>query len=158
MADSIVAATTKYLLSLSAVVDAVGESNTIPAVPFIFQNNLKQVVERSSSVALVVSRRGNWASANPYNTVKTPRVSITMFVDPLRDSSGNVTDLDGSPNRGDAVWDIIDKYLHRPSAEIVTWGDLRVLGSTRLNEPTWNLVKDGDLMVWAEVLYGVLVG
>src|SRR5882724_8110028 len=87
--DTATSGTVKYLLSKSSVTNLVGVfPNT--TIPYIFTNVPQHEMKNSSTSALVVNTRGQWISANNYNTARYPRVQIDFYVDPIRDLDGNI--------------------------------------------------------------------
>ena len=123
---------------------------------WIFQDRLYAMVEGTSQVAVVLSQRGAWTSPNSYNTLRTPRIAVEIYADPTR--SGNRLEVRDAGDKAMAAFEAIDQHMHLVSGGTVMWDDLRIVGSTRLDEPEVFDVPDGDGMVRAQVFYGVGVG
>jgi hypothetical protein len=127
-------------------------------VPWLYQHTLWNRIEGTQSQAAVIARAGGWAGANDYNTLRFPRLSLEIYVDPIRDSGGNQT-MPGETNRRiEQVWRVFDNLLHRPSPDTVMWGDIRVITSTRLGEPTVYVVPDGDGSLRLQQYYAITQG
>lgn len=125
---------------------------------YLFQYEMQGVVETTSKAAVVISRNGSWSSPNYHNTAKFPRLSVEVWVDPLRDGENNVIEPIESRRRAFFLLDQIDKRLHRPQGGAPQfWGTVRTIESTRLGEPVLYAVPDGDSMLRGQVFYGVTV-
>lgn len=160
MADNLIQGCVKWLLTLPDITAAVGAGTTAPniGVPYLSAHTLWARVEGTQSTAALVSRGGSWAAANLHNTLRFPRISLEIFVDPLRDAGHNVVNTGEAERRIDDVFDIFDRRLHRPDEGDQMWGDVRTLASVRLAEPTVYPVPDGDGLLRLQVFYAVTVG
>lgn len=134
-----------------------------PGIPWIFQHNIYTRMEASSIVkgtqatALVVIYAGQFAVPSVSTTARNQRLELDIWVDPLRDAYGNVTDLNETEDRGNAVWALCDRHLHRAANDYGTilWGDLITTSCDRLSEPVWTPVPDGDGMLRGPSYYAV---
>lgn len=143
----------RYLAQQSDVTALVGHDHEWDT--WIFQDRLYTMVEGTSQVAVVLSQRGAWTSPNSYNTLRTPRIVVEIYADPTRSNSR--LEVRDAGDKAMAVFEAIDSHLHMVSG-IASWDGLRIVGSTRLDEPEVFDVPDGDGMVRAQVFYGVGVG
>lgn len=154
LTDDLVAGAVRWLLTFTDVLAVLG---TYPATgsPWLLQNELHGTVEGTQSTAAVVSRAGGWAGANLHNTARFPRLSLEIYVDPIRDAAGNVVDPGEAYRRADATFSTFDTYLHRPADPQQQWGGVRVIASSRMAEPTTYAVPDGDGLLRTQVFYAV---
>lgn len=155
--DTLVQGAVKWLSSFDDVIETLG-AYPDTATPYLFQNSLWQTIEGTQSAAAVISRAGGWAGPNQHNTMRFPRISLEIFVDPLRDIDGNVTEPGETGRRAEAAYRVLDAHLHRPQSGVQMWGTIRTLGCTRLGEPAVYSMSDGDGMVLLQVFYGVVEG
>lgn len=147
---------------LSAQPDVVAVAGSFPAddpdnagIPWIFVRNLAtrledvSIVKGSRAVALVCVNMGMSVPPTPNSTARCQRLEVDIWVDPLRDSLGNVSSPSETQNRGDRVFTVIDSHLHRTGAPDNTqlWGDLVTAYSSRMTEPVWYPVPDGDGLI-----------
>jgi hypothetical protein len=144
---------------LSSLPDVLGVTGSFPAeepdnssVPWTFVRNVYtrmgdvSIVKGSQAVALVCCYMGQGRSRLETSTVRFQRPKIDIWVDPLRDVMGNVTNPPETEHRGLNVYSVLDSHLHRVATDQMTqqWGDLITVGSTRMSEPVWYQVPDGD--------------
>ena len=155
--DDIVSGCVRHLLSFSDVTDMV-PSSVVGEEAYIFQWTLQMIIETTQSSAVVVSQVGSWAAPNIHNTLKFPRISVEFYADPLRDNGRNYTDLTEVRRRINALYNAVDKRLHRPQAGEQMWGSIRTLECTRLGEPVIYEIPNGDGALRGQVFYGVVVG
>ena len=155
-ADSLVQGAAIYLLAIPEVVAVLGV--TPEGSPWLFQNSLKVNVEGTSGNAAVISYGGGWSGGNEHNTLNFPRLSVELWVDPIRDADKNVTDPDESFRRLDAVYKVFDRVLHRAQGGTQMWGAVRTLSSLRQSEPLMYAVPDGDGLLRGQVYYAVEEG
>lgn len=159
MADDIVSGLVTWLRAQPEVVAAVstyviGGQSTAG----IFQYQPWAKLEGTCSTCAVITNDGGWVAANPHNTLRFPRITLNIWADPLRDNVNNVVDPGEVMRRAFATYRVFDKYLHRTAGAEVMWGQLRVLASVRLVEPTIYVVPDGDGLVRCQVLYAITEG
>jgi len=151
----VVLAVRKMLAAQSDVCALLGSDSRFDT--WLFQDTLFATVENSQTCAVVLTLEGGWTAPNDYNTARFPRLGTTIYADPKRDSANNITS-DDTRNKILAVHQVLDKYLHRPTKATAIWGGLRILASTRLNEPYPRPWVDGDHAASAQVFYALGVG
>lgn len=127
-------------------------------VPLLFQNTPFGRIECTQSTALVLSQMGGWAGPNDFNTMRFPRLSVEIYVDPLRDSMNNPIDPGEAHRRASNAFNVIDRRLHRPQSGVQMWGTVRTIACLRLGEPNVFGVPGGDGMLRLHVFYGVTQG
>jgi hypothetical protein len=158
----LVTAARRELASHSDLTDLLGSDATYST--WIFRWRPYVIVEGTSSAAIVLSRRAAHAAPNTHNTMRFPRLQVEIFADELRNAAGNPTRAARAEDYCESVFDVMDKYLHRPDAKGFYWGaegddpGLRILSSWRLDELDVVDVPDGDGMVRGLVSYGVTLG
>lgn len=157
--QDIVAATVKWLLTKPAVTSAVSMF-TIDGrqVPGLFQYRLWTPIEGTSNTAAVITHEGGWATPNVHNTMRFPRILLNLWADPIRDAGNNVIDLPEVQRRIAWVFEQIDKHLHITGNASMMWGDVRVMTSVRLTEPSIYVVPDGDGLVRLQAYYAITQG
>lgn len=159
VADDIVAGAKKYLLAQPDVVAAVS-SYLIGGqpTPGIFEYRTWATIEGTGTTCIVLASDGGWAAANLSNTLRFPRLTVNIWADPIRDAGNNVADPTEVMRRTYAVFRVVDPYFHLVAGPDVRMGDLRVITSTRLTEPTYVQVSDGDGLVRCQITYAVTEG
>jgi hypothetical protein len=135
---------------LSSLPDVLAVTGSFPAdepdnssVPWIFVRNVYtrmedvSIVMGSQAAALVCRYMGQGGSPLETSTVRFQRLEIDIWVDPLRDVMGNVTNPSETEHRGLNVYSVLDSHLHRVATDQMTqqWGDLITVSSTRMSEP-----------------------
>ncbi len=155
-ADDIVQGAVKYLLARPECVAAVGHTDI--GTPLIFQNALFYPIEGKSTTAVVINYAAGYQGANLHNTMRFPRIMLEIWADPLRNLGRNTVDPGEVWRRINATFTVFDKALHRPQGGVQMWGSLRTIGCTRLAEPIFYPVPDGDGMMRAATFYGVEQG
>lgn len=157
--DDIVSGAVTFLLAQPDVVSAVSTfAIGGQRAPGIFQYRTWANIEGSSGTCVVLSNEGGWAGANLHNTLRFPRLTCTVWADPIRDAGSNVTDPGEVMRRVFAVYRVVDKYLHRTGGDEVYFGQLRVISSIRLTEPIISAVSDGDGLVRCLTSYALTEG
>ncbi len=134
-----------------------------PGILWIFVRNIYtrmediSIIKGTQAVALVCCNMGQSTSPLDYSTVRWKRLEVDIWVDPLRDTMGNVTNPSETEARGEAVFTILDSHLHRANAneKSQAWGDLITVNSIRMTEPQWYLVPDGDGLIRGICFYDV---
>lgn len=154
--DHLVQGAVKWLLGFDDIRAVLGAF--ADGTPFLFQRQLWTTVETTGSTAAVISRAGGWAGGNEHNTMRFPRLSLEIHVDPIRDAARNVIDPGEADRRADAAWDAFDGRLHRPASSTQMWGSVRTIGCLRLGEPNVYDVPDGDGLIRLQCFYGVAQG
>jgi hypothetical protein len=165
--DDVASGVYYYLTSLPDVLAVTG---SFPAddqdnanVPWIFVRNVytrmedMSIVKGSQAVALVCCYMGQASSPLDSSTVRFQRLELDIWVDPLRDSMGNITSPAETESRGLGVFGLLDSHLHRVNTDQMTetWGDLITVGSLRMTEPVWYEVPDGDGLIRGACFYSV---
>jgi hypothetical protein len=154
--DNVASGAVKVLAALSDVTAAVG---TFPAsdtvnygVPWIFNTDILVTMEGTSAVigtnamAIVCSDAGGWGEPMPLTTPRYNRLQVDFWVDPLRDSSHNITETAGATiQRGKQLFTLVNLHLHRTNPDMQLWGDLRTVGCQLLTEPQFLGVTDAEM-------------
>ena len=102
-----------YLSGFPAVTAAVGafahNDPVNPDVPYIFDSDLLVTLEGTSKAAIVCEGMGGWGTPEVYSTARFHRLSVRVYVDPLRDSDRNIVESSGLTRvRGMAAWAAVD--------------------------------------------------
>jgi hypothetical protein len=167
VADDVASGAYSYLSGLSDVLAVVGafpaDDPDNAGVPWIFVRNVytrmedASIVKGSQAVSLVCCFMGSSSPPVNSSTVRFQRLEVDIWVDPLRDSMGNVTSPSETELRGNYVFSVIDSHLHRVATDqnTVQWGDLITVASTRMSEPVWYPVPDGDGLIRGACFYDV---
>lgn len=155
LTDDIVSGAVTYLGSKPDIIDSLGSDEE---GPWLFQYNLWTMVEKSGSTAAVIAHEGGWATANPYNTLRFPRLSLAIWADPQRDAGNNAILPGEVQRRVNAVYEVFDKYLHRVAGAEQMWGSIRTVSCVRITEPNILRVPDGDGTLRLLVYYAVTQG
>lgn len=154
--DDLVQGAVKWLTDLPDVVAVLGAQ--YGGIAWLFQHHLQVVVEGTSSTAAVIARAGGWAGANLHNTMRFPRLSLDLYVDPQRDAAHHVTDHGEAQRRIEAAYLVFDTHLHRPQSQALMWGTVRTISCTRLAEPTVYPMPETDGVLRLQVHYAVAQG
>lgn len=155
-ADDLVSGVAGYLLSLSDVVAAVGE--TEEGTPYIFQRDQPINLENNASSVIVVNSAGPWGAANDYNTAEFERLAISIWTGAIRGSTGDIVEDAETFRRGKAVWKVVDKHLHRVRGGHQWWGSIRSVTSRRFGGYDAYQIPDGNGIVVGTHIYGVELG
>lgn len=157
--EDIVSAAVTWLGGFPDVLAALGVFNIDQVLtPGLFQYRLWTPIESTSSTACVVESDGGWAAANMHNTLRFPRLLISVWADPIRDFSSNSIDPGEVIRRAmNAFW-TLDAHLHRAQGGEQMWGTLRTVDCVRLTEPVIYAVPDGDGLVRVQSYYAVTQG
>lgn len=145
----------RFLVGIPEVTATVGSD--LQWDSWIFRERLYAMVEGSGEVAVVLNTAGAWTSPNAHNTLRTPRLLIEIYADPTRNSAKQIHERDAG-DKALTTFEAIDRYLHNVSGHATMWDDLRIVKSTRLDEPELFDVPDGDGLIRAQVFYAVGVG
>lgn len=159
MQDDIVQATVKHLIGFPDVL-AVLDSFEVDggSMPGLWQYRLFAQMEGTSGTACVIDSDGGWAGANPHNTLRFPRLMVTIWADPIRDMGSNAVDPGEVQRRAIRAFWAVDARLHRPQGGSQLWGSLRTVDCVRLTEPTMYVVPDGDGLVRCAGYYAITQG
>ncbi len=155
LTDDIVSGAVSYLMTKPDILAALGSDAD---GPWLFQYDLWAMVEKSQSTACVVGHDGGWATANPHNTLRFPRISVAIWADPKRDGGNNAILPGEVQRRANHVFEVIDKYLHRVAGPDQMWGNIRTVSCVRITEPNILRVPDGDGMLRLLTYYAVTQG
>lgn len=120
----------------------------------VYKFQFPEEVDLTGKVAVAVRLLGNWARST--QTCEYPRVGIVIQSDALRSTTGDKL-VENADDRALATLKAIDKIMHRPTREVVFWGDVRILGSNRETEPS-EVTRPGNLSAWWQQIYDVKVG
>jgi hypothetical protein len=147
--DNVASGAVKYISTLSAVTSLLGSYPSNDPVtpnaskPWVFNEDLFQVIEGTGQAAIVCSDAGHYSVAPPMTTPQHLRLAVRFWVDPLRDGNGNITETSGATiARGKAIFVILNTYLHRISGDAQMWGDMRTATSQLLTGPLFYGVED----------------
>lgn len=165
--DDLASGAYQYLTGFSDIMALVGsfpaDDPVNPGIPWVFQRNIfarmetASIAKGSQAVALVCIYAGQFQAALDSNTARFQRLELDIWVDPLRDSFGQVTDPTETETRGLAVWQTCDSHLHRVATDQNTqlWGDLVTTTCIRMAEPVWAPVPEGDGLIRGAAYYAV---
>jgi hypothetical protein len=156
--DDIVTGAVSYLLAQPDVTASVSRINIGGQFsPAVWPYQTWAVLENSSATACVISSDGGWAGANIHNTLRFPRLQVSIWADPNRDPN-TAMDVGETRRRAERAWLAVDRHLHRTAGDAVMFGALRVIESTRLTEPIDLLVPDGDGLLELRTYYAITQG
>lgn len=150
---SISRSATRFLISQPSVVATVSQTDS--GKPFIFHRKVADNVEKTGKAALVVMDGGYWGDSNDYNTERFKRIRLEFWVGPTRDAQGLVGNSSDTEDRLDAIYNSVDKVLHRMNNEPQLWGDKWVLKSKRIGDLVFYPVNDGIEICYGTAYYGV---
>ena len=86
---------------------------------------------------------GTYTTAPDLSTWEAFRFGVTLWVDPVRDSAGNVTESAiTTKTRGKAVFTQLNFHLHRKDGATQQWGDMVTASSRLLAGPQWFSASD----------------
>lgn len=156
--DDVVTGALAWLRAKPDVVDAVDMFNIGGTIgPGIWGYRAWTRMEGTGKTAVVIAHDGGWAAPNTHNTLRFPRLVVTVWADPKRDATKN--DIDPYvQKRADACFQVLDKHLHRTGGPSIFWGTLRVVTCVRLTEPNMYPVPDGDGLIRLQTFYAVTEG
>ncbi len=155
LTDDIVSGAVTFLMTKPDVLATLGFDED---GPWLFQYDLWTMVEKSQSTACVIDSDGGWATANPHNTLRFPRLSVAIWADPQRDQGNNAILPGEAQRRINHVFEVIDKHLHRVTGPEQMWGSIRTVSCVRITEPNILRVPDGDGMLRLLAYYAVTQG
>lgn len=156
--DDIVTGCVKWLRAKPDVVAAVDEFQIGGQLsPGIWGYRTWTRMEGGSKTAAVIAHDGGWATPNPHNTLRFPRIVLNIWADPVRDAQKNDVDP-WVQRRANNTFEIIDKHLHRTGGPEVWWGSIRVVSCVRMTEPMRYPTSDGDGLIRLQAYYAVTEG
>lgn len=146
MTDTVATGARQYLAALSdvtAVLGAFSLTDTNPAnagQPFLFSDDLLvNILNYPSTIAVVLGDAGGWQVPQPLNTWRFRRLRVDFYVDPTRDSAGNVTETSAlTRQRGLDAFRVFQRHLQRRDPDTVLWGDMVTMQCQLLTEPQFN--------------------
>lgn len=156
----IVAAARAHLLTNSQLLALLGSGSGFAHWIFVGADDLAMPfvqIEGSQKACVLLRQQGDWASPNPHNSMTFPLLVVEIFVDPLRDSVGNIVspDLKG---RFEPIQKEIVKMLHRPQGDVQTWGTVRTLGSQQIDSWSYFTLSETDGTGVARSGFGLSLG
>lgn len=153
--DDLVQGAARYLKAESTVLAVVGRTEM--GTPMVFQYAPIGPIEGTSMTAAVLGYGGGWAGGNDHNTLRFPRLSLELWVDPYR-RDGHMHLPEERYRRLDVVFQAFDRLLHRVGGGEQWWGTVRTISSLRAAEPVIFTVPDGDGLLRAQVFYNIEMG
>ncbi len=157
--SDIVDATWLYLSEIDEIVDAVG---ALGDAPYIFQRKIPSgtPVQQSQSSFIVIDDASIWTSPNEHNSMEFPRIQISLFVDYMRStvfSELESQEIDSAEayRRIHRLYKIVDKYMHRPQNDTLTWGAVRVHSSKRLAAGKADKAPQQDGVIFMDIYYAL---
>jgi len=142
-ADTVATGSRQWLIQFSDITSLLGAfPNTDPVVanrnlPFLFTGDLFiDIRTYPGTTAAVLTDSGGWTVPQPLNTWRFRRLRLDIYVDPLRDGAGNITESSSlTAQRGMNVFRAFQARLHRRDPDTILWGDMVTLQSQLLTEP-----------------------
>lgn len=153
--DDVVQGCWRFLSAVTSLTGVLGSFEN--GEPYLFQRKPYIKVIGSQSSAIVINTAGTWTSSNSNNTAFFPRLSIEIYVDPIRTAGfspleGQISDSNEAFLRWNKVFMEVDNILHKPEFGAEMWGTVLCVTSLRLSgapEPAEITGQDG-------LVYGVL--
>lgn len=157
----VVLAAKRYLEAIPAITNQLGSDATY--ANYIFRWRMFVSVEGKGLAAIVLKREDNWITSNTHNTMQFPRIMPIIYVDDTNIAGDTRTLKENAEPRAMAIWEEVDKALHRPQRDIHVWGDngdggRRVLGSLRYREPILRQVQGSETLWTLESTYALVLG
>lgn len=160
--DDVATGAVKYLSTFTDVTSLLGSySLTDPVVanqgkPYLFAGDILATMEGSSVAAIVCTDFGGWGLPPQLRTMRFRRLQLEVWVDPLRDSSNNITETSVyTRNRGNAVFNAVQYRLQRTDPDTIVWGDMVTIGCQLITEPVFAPEPDGDWLQVGTAYFGV---
>lgn len=162
--DDVGSGSYKFLLGFSDLTTMLGSfSGSDPIVgnqgqPYLFNADLLVTMKGTQQIAIVTNDWGSFSGPPILGSQRFRRLRVDIWVDPLRNAAGNISNSDASTkNRGNQVFNVLNRHLHFRDADTRQWGDLVVAGCQLSVEPDFNRVPDGDWMMMGTAVYQVLL-
>jgi hypothetical protein len=159
--DDIASGACQYIAQSAAIISLLGsvpESDPNPVnvgVPFLWRETPLFTLTGTGQAMIVCSNAGSWGAPVAGSTARFPRLSVELYVDPLRDAALNWTDLTGNTvRRLEQLFAIVHGYLQRRDPAPIIWGDLCTVGCTLLAEGTTTQWSDTDGVQYKQCFYG----
>lgn len=160
--DDVGSGAAKYLSGFSDVTSLLGSfSLTDPVTgnqgqPYLFNSDLLVDLKGTTAAALVLSDFGGWSAPPMLGSQRFRRLRVDVYQDALRDAEGNVSvSTEGMVNLANAVFNAVQRHLHRRDPDTVVWGDLVTFACQLITEPQFVKVPDGDWGMLGTAYYGV---
>lgn len=124
-----------------------GSNDTWP--DFVFRGNEEELpikIETSGSSCVLLSHGGYWSVQNRHNTMKFPRIWVSLFADTSRDLNAIPTNTSGQTgiDRVQAMYAIIDPIFHDPTNTIHRFGSIPVISTFSSEVPMIESVPGSD--------------
>ena len=124
--------------------------------PWIMRGDAQLVVEGTGEAAVSIRCVGNWRGPTGHNTMRFPRLIISVWVDPTRDASGcQAQASDAVEDRGRAIFDIVSRILHRPAGKSFQSNGTTIVSCLMLSEPDYRTVEGGSGLRAGEASFGL---
>lgn len=156
--DNVGSGAVQYLSGLSAITTLVGAFQQAPnaGVPWIFDSDVYGEMKGTQQAAIICSDYGPTASDVTQSSKQYRRLMVSVWVDPLRDTSGNITEGPARTKaRGDVVYNQLRAVLHRIDPGTQVWGDMVTFYCQELSGPQWMPVPDGDHLLQGQSFFEV---
>lgn len=160
--DDISSGAVQYLAAFPDVTSLLGAfSSTDPITanqgrPWIFAADPLVTFEGSSAAGLVCADLGGWQAPPQLGTWRFGRLAISLYIDPARDTSRNVTETSAlTINRGNQIFAAVQFRLQRTDPAVLVWGDMVTTSCQLLSDGPWAPVPDGDHLLVKQAYYGV---
>lgn len=114
-------------------------------------------MDGSQQAAVVLAEGSNWLPPNMHNTMQFPSLRVDVYLDPIRDASGNAVSPDLKPRFLPVQRELV-RILHRPQGDVELWGDVRTLGSQQLGSWQYSRFSDTDGTGIASSSFGIALG
>ena len=154
-------AVVNYLLQQPSVVSTVGMDSQ---GPWIFANQPDATIENTGKAMIVVTVDGGWGS-NGHNTANFPTIIVDVWADPTRNTDLSVRTKDADL-KAELTYKALDKFLHvvnpHVNGQFIYWGTasqiatktgVRIISSSRNNEPSYRPAINDEGAVVATVTY-----
>jgi hypothetical protein len=160
--DDVGSGAARYLAQFADVTSLLGSFSLSDPIagnagqPYLFAADLLVNLKGTSAAALVLSDFGGWSAPPMLGSQRFRRLRADVWQDAPRDSEGNVsTSTEGIVNLANAVFNAVQRHLHRRDPDTVVWGDMVTFACQLLTEPQFSKVPDGDWGMLGTAYYGV---
>ena len=126
---------------------------------WIFDTNLKCVLENSQRCAIVINYAGGWTAPLEGNTVSFPIVLVDIWADPTRSEDNSVL-FEDARLKCFKIHAAVKRVLHivdrsSNSGEAVLFNTTRITSSELLTEPDLSPVEDSNGAYMLRARYGI---
>lgn len=143
MTDTVATGARQWLVQFTDITSVLGSfplSDPIIAnqgKPFLFTGDLFiDIRTYPGTTAVVLTDYGGWTVPQPISTWRFRRLRVDIYVDPTRDSTGNIIESSSiTEARGMDVFRAFESRLHRRDLDTILWGDMVTLQAQLLTEP-----------------------